>query len=342
MAHLFLATWHLYCVLVQQIFSWTKDKLKNKKRGWPVLKLIAALFIIVFLPKSLYSQDSFNLDEFSEGLDIGDESIAPTTTEVKSKEAAPKAVESPDDEGFEKISVTGSHIKRVKGEGPSPVFTVDRAMLDQSGHNSVSDVLRDMTSSSFGGMREASGSNAAGVSSANIRGLGADKTLVLLNGKRLPKDAVTGSVDMNLIPMSAVKRIEVLKDGASAVYGSDAVAGVVNFALKKNFEGVDFNTSFETTEEGDAEIWNGSLTLGGNFADDRGNVVVSMQYTERSALFADSRDISSVALTDAANADGSLFLEPFGSSGVPGTSIFTSGLPESFNSGAIFNQDRAL
>ncbi len=249
-----------------------------------MLKLIAALFIIVFLPKSLYSQDSFNLDEFSEGLDIGDESIAPTTTEVKSKEAAPKAVESPDDEGFEKISVTGSHIKRVKGEGPSPVFTVDRAMLDQSGHNSVSDVLRDMTSSSFGGMREASGSNAAGVSSANIRGLGADKTLVLLNGKRLPKDAVTGSVDMNLIPMSAVKRIEVLKDGASATYGSDALGGVINIITYKDYIGSSLSyqqaevTQFEGGSTKQADMITGSATS-------KGFVTTILSYRENETYF---------------------------------------------------------
>ncbi len=211
-----------------------------------VLKLITLFTFISFLPK-LYAQDSFSLDEFSEGLDISDESIAvkketPTTTATTNT----KVKVAPEDKEFEKIAVTGSHIKRINGEGASPIFTVDRAMIEQSGHNSVSDVLRDMTASSFGGMREASGSNAAGVATVNLRGLGSDKTLVLLNGKRLPKDAVTGSVDLNLIPLAAVKRIEVLKDGASATYGSDALGGVVNIITHKDYNGsqISYQESF--------------------------------------------------------------------------------------------------
>ena len=209
-----------------------------------MLKLITLFTFISFLPK-LFAQDSFNLDEFSEGLDVSDEtSIITPQKQIQSQSTKVKAA--PEDKEFEKISVTGSHIKRLQGEGASPVFTVDRSMIEQSGHNSVSDVLRDMTASSFGGMRESSGSNAAGVSTVNLRGLGADKTLVLLNGKRLPKDAVTGAVDLNLIPLTAVKKIEILKDGASATYGSDALGGVVNIITHKDYNGsqISYQESF--------------------------------------------------------------------------------------------------
>ncbi len=139
----------------------------------------------------------------------------------------------------ERVEVTGSHIKRIEKETISPVQVINRKSLEKSGYNSVSDVLRDTTANSFGSVREDSGSNAAGVAHVNLRGLGSSNTLVLLNGQRLPTDAVTGAVDLNLIPMAAVERIEVLKDGASATYGSDALGGVVNVITRKNFSGTE-------------------------------------------------------------------------------------------------------
>lgn len=137
----------------------------------------------------------------------------------------------------EKVEVTGSHIKRIEVEGASPVQVIDRKALEKSGYNSVSDVLRDTNANSFGSTKEQSGSNAAGVAHVDLRGLGSSSTLVLLNGQRLPSDAVTGAVDLNLIPMAAVERVEVLKDGASAIYGSDALGGVVNIITRQNFSG---------------------------------------------------------------------------------------------------------
>ena len=117
-----------------------------------------------------------------------------TQTNVETLPSAPVKKE-----GIERIEVTGSHIKRIDAEGASPVKTVTRVELEKSGYNSVSDVLRDQTANSFGSLREQSGSNAAGVAHVDLRGLGASNTLVLLNGQRLPTDAVTGAVDLNLI-----------------------------------------------------------------------------------------------------------------------------------------------
>jgi iron complex outermembrane receptor protein len=137
----------------------------------------------------------------------------------------------------EKIEVTGSHIKRIDSEGPSPVTTITKKDIERTGYNSVADVLRQDTGSSFGAAREQSGSNAAGNAEVNLRGLGSTNTLVLLNGQRMPTDAVTGAVDLNMIPLAAVERIEILKDGASAIYGSDALGGVVNIITRKDFNG---------------------------------------------------------------------------------------------------------
>ena len=138
---------------------------------------------------------------------------------------------------IEKIEVTGSHIKRIDVEGVSPVVTINRKDMEKTGYNSISDVVRDLSVNSFGSARESSGSNAAGVAQVDLRGLGSSNTLVLLNGQRLPTDAVTGAVDLNLVPMAAVERIEILKDGASAIYGSDALGGVVNIITRKDFSG---------------------------------------------------------------------------------------------------------
>lgn len=144
----------------------------------------------------------------------------------------------------ERIEVTGSHIKRIDVEGPAPIVILDKDYLEKSGATSVGDVLRNSTSSSFGSFKESTGNTWAGQSHANLRGLGSTRTLVLLDGKRLPSDAASGSVDLNMIPMAAVDRIEILKDGASATYGSDALGGVINIITKKDFAGAEATVKY--------------------------------------------------------------------------------------------------
>lgn len=188
----------------------------------------------------------------------------------------PLGVSAQEGRDVERLQVTGSHISRIDVEGPSPIQIIDRDALDQTGYNSVSDVLRDITSSSFGGIRESSGTSASGVASVSLRGLGADRTLVLLNGKRLPADPITGAVDLNLIPMAAVERIEVLKDGASATYGSDALAGVVNIITRNDFVGTEISVKtsrnrFEGGERTDVSLVNS--TIGS-----RGQVITVFNY----------------------------------------------------------------
>ena len=188
------------------------------------------------------------------------------THEVNSAEVAdpvPK-VNSESKKGAEKITVTGSHIKRIQVEGPSPVEILDREYLDKTGHNSVSDVLRDITASSFGGSRERSGSATADVATVNLRGLGASRTLVLMNGRRLPKDSIGAATDLNNIPFAAVERIEILKDGASALYGSDAIGGVVNIITKKNFDGFAFTTSGSFNAEDIGERFEAGSRISGS------------------------------------------------------------------------------
>ncbi len=163
-----------------------------------------------------------------------------------------------------------------------------RKDIEKTGHNSVADVLRDTTASSFGGARESSGSNAAGNAEVSLRGLGSANTLVLLNGQRLPSDAVTGAVDLNMIPMAAVERIEVLKDGASALYGSDALGGVVNIITRKDFSGTQLSATGTAPFEDGGIKTEVSGVNGLNF--EKLNVVNVIQYRNNKTVY--SRDRS--------------------------------------------------
>lgn len=201
---------------------------------------------------------------------------------VKADESRPAA-----EKKVERVEVTGSHIKRMNVEGATPVQTMTRKDLEKTGYTSVSDVLRDTTMNSFGSMREDSGSNAAGVASVDLRGLGASSTLVLLNGQRLPTDAVTGAVDLNLIPMAAVERIEVLKDGASATYGSDALGGVVNIITRKDFSGteVSLKQTLPQMEGGKKR----ELSIVNGINKGRMNMVNVVQYRDNDVIYSKDR-----------------------------------------------------
>ncbi|MGH8496183.1 MAG: TonB-dependent receptor plug domain-containing protein, partial [Gammaproteobacteria bacterium] len=139
------------------------------------------------------------------------------------------------------ITVTGSRIQRVDIEGPSPVAVISRDDIEATGDISVAEVLRGSTFNQFGSFKTRSGSSAQGTSTVSLRGLGSQRTLVLLDGRRIsgsPAFGAGSAQNLNTIPLDAVERIEVLRDGASAVYGSDAVGGVINVILRKDYEGL--------------------------------------------------------------------------------------------------------
>ena len=143
-------------------------------------------------------------------------------------------------EKLDTIQVTGSRIKRSDTEESLPITTITREQIELSGETNAADLLRSMTFNSSGSFRTQSGSTAQGVSSISLRGIGANRTLVLVNGRRLPKTPLTGSSqDLNTIPLAAIEKIEVLTDGASAIYGSDAIGGVVNIITRTDFNGVE-------------------------------------------------------------------------------------------------------
>ncbi len=222
---------------------------------------------------------------------------------------------------IEEVLITGSRIRRPDLEAVSPFTTIGADEFKLSGTINVEQKLAELPSTlpSFG-----SGSNNPGDGTARVdlRGLGTFRTLVLVNGRRWIPSTQSGVVDLNSIPGSLIKRVDVVTGGASAVYGSDALAGVVNFQLIDDFEGIEIGGLYDVTTENDGEKYNIDITMGGNFADGRGNAVVYASYSKREALLAGERSFSSLALTEDTNAAGKPILSPGGSSGVPGTRIF--------------------
>ena len=177
--------------------------------------------------------------------------------------------------------VTGSRIRRIDVEQARPVIVITREDIEMSGRESLADVLRNNPVNSIGSQRERSGSAWMGQATINLHGLGSNRTLVLLDGRRMPRSPVTSNhaVDLNIIPMAAVDRVEILTDSASAIYGSDAIGGVVNIILRKDYEGMEVHASADQPTREGADAESGVLTLGG--ATDRGRFLFSADFRNK-------------------------------------------------------------
>ncbi|MGL1955766.1 MAG: TonB-dependent receptor [Colwellia sp.] len=200
-------------------------------------------------------------------------------------------------EEVERIEVTGSRIKRTEMEGANPVQIITREDLVATGITNIGDILQEIPSVAGAGTNTAINNGGSGAVRISLRGLGSERTLVLLNGRRMVASGTgaDSSVDLSTIPTAIVKRIEVLKDGASAIYGSDAVAGVVNIITRDDFEGFESNLMYDvSTQEGDGETKSIDFTIG--FASDKGNAVVSAYYTQQGAQWSGDREWSEFAL----------------------------------------------
>ena len=207
-------------------------------------------------------------------------------------------------EKLQKMKVTGSRISTTDMEGPNPVDVYTASDIADMGAVSVDDVLRGLTQNGSGSY----GSNftnsfAAGSSGVSLRGLGSSRTLVLLNGRRIANYAFGQNlndtfVDLNSIPLSAVERIDVLKDGASALYGSDAIAGVINIILKRDYEGFEIKAKTGMTSERDGEELNATIT-GGKTFNDTTNVMVSFNAVSKGDIGREDRsNTASADLSD--------------------------------------------
>ena len=172
------------------------------------------------------------------------------------------------------IVVTGSRIRRTGADSPSPVSVVSAATIQQAGQPEIADVLNEQPALAITQNNQTSNLHGnAGINALDLRGLGTQRTLVLVDGRRhVPAVPGTSAVDVSTIPSGLVERVEILTGGASALYGADAVAGVANFILKKDFDGMEADLRYGNTTYWDFNTYDYSFTAGKNFADGRGNL----------------------------------------------------------------------
>lgn len=194
----------------------------------------------------------------------------------------------------QRVEITGSSIKRVDAETALPVTVITRADIDKTGITTAAELLQSLPA--MQGFQTASKSvngGGGGATSASLHSIGTGYTLVLLNGRRLAPFTTGTSVNLDSIPLSMVERVEVLTDGASAIYGADAIAGVVNFITKSNSSAGELVVSANKPQHGGGETWNASITKGfGNLETDRFNIHVGFSAENQKQLWAKDREFS--------------------------------------------------
>ena len=226
-----------------------------------------------------------------------------------------------------RVEVTGSNIKRVDTEGPAPVTVLTREDIEQRGQTTVAEVLRSLPQA--GGFTfddQFTNSFAPGTAGIGLRNLGQNATLVLVNGRRVAnygfaQNVDLAFVDLNSIPLGAIERIEVLTDGASAIYGSDAIAGVVNIILRRDFKGTEVSAGYGVTDKGDGNEIRANVIAGwGDLAKDRFNAMLVADYFHRDPINLGDRTYSRNANMESRG--GFDFRSPSGS---PGTWVQRAG-----------------
>ncbi|HTN40116.1 MAG TPA: TonB-dependent receptor plug domain-containing protein, partial [Asticcacaulis sp.] len=242
-------------------------------------------------------------------LAVGLPAIAQEATPAPDTAATPEAA--PSDEAPTEIVVTGSRIRRSEFNSPSPVQIITAEKSSLSGMVSAAEILQNSSIASGSGQINNTFTGYVvnggdGINTVSLRGLGAQRSLVLLNGHRMPPAGVGGTVaavDLNTIPDSVVSRYEILKDGASSIYGSDAVAGVVNIITRKNTDGVELSATTKVSEHGGGDSYEVTGLWGKTF--DRGDLMISLSGYELKELTVGDRDAFSCPANNYFNADGS-------------------------------------
>jgi len=218
------------------------------------------------------------------------------------------------------VVVTGSRISKKDFSSPSPIVTVNSQAFDNRAGPEIEQTLNQLPqfhadlNSQIGqaGAGQPSASQTPGAAFLNLRGLGPNRNLVLIDGRRAQPTNGQLVVDINTIPEEVIDSVEVVTGGASAVYGADAVSGVVNFKLKHHFQGLEVSAQYGVSEHGDNREPNVSAIIGTNFPNDRGNVMFSAMYTQRSVVFAKDRAFSDAGINDPhTNAFGSYPFLPY-------------------------------
>lgn len=235
---------------------------------------------------------------------------------VSAQESPAEAPASDSATQLDVIEVTGSRLKRTDIEGPLPVTVLSRGDIDISGDITIADFLRSQTFNSFGSFDAASGFGAAqGGALISLRGLGSERTLVLLDGRRLPGGpAFNGAAqNLNVLPMAAVERIEVLREGASAIYGSDAIGGVINIITRKDYSGTQISGQVDRPSQAGGNGANSSFITG--FVTPTSNFIMTLDHSQRDIIFSRDRSYTSAIIGSAAGAQQSFengLASPFG------------------------------
>lgn len=211
-------------------------------------------------------------------------------------EAAPNVQDETAEQPATDVIVTGSRIARPDLTTASPVNVVGQAEIQFRQPASADDLLRSLPAVRPNlGRGVNNGSD--GSSSIDLRGIGTNRTLVLLDGRRIVPFGLDNVVDTNVIPIALLERVDVVTGGASTVYGADAVAGVVNFITRRNFSGAEAQAQYGISDRGDARQYKADLTIGSNLADDKGNVVIGLGYTKSDELLTTNRSIGTIPVS---------------------------------------------
>ncbi|MCH8683745.1 TonB-dependent receptor plug domain-containing protein [Pedomonas mirosovicensis] len=236
--------------------------------------------------------------------------------------SSPVALAQQDTPETETIIVTGSRIARPDLSSSSPLSVVGQKEFALAGATNVESVL-NVLPQVIPGQTAFSNNPGGGIATIDLRGLEEERTLVLVNGRRYIFYDTSQIVDINNVPTFLVDRVDVVTGGASAVYGSDAIAGVVNFVLRQDFEGVEIGSTYRITEKGDGERIDVNATIGTNFADDRGNILAYVNYYKRKSIYQSARRFSRFALVDDVDAAGNpVLVQGAVRSCLPGASRF--------------------
>lgn len=261
---------------------------------------------------------------------------------VSAQQATPATPPAETATQLDTIEVTGSRLKRSDIEGPLPVTVFSRADIDISGDISVADFLRSQTFNSFGSFDAASGfgGGAQGGALISLRGLGSERTLVLLDGRRLPgAPAFSGAAqNLNVIPMAAVERIEVLREGASAIYGSDAIGGVINIITRKDYSGTQISGQLDRPTQAGGDGATSSFITG--LATPTSNFIMTLDHSQRDIIFSRDRDYTAAITGSAAGAQQSYDNGRASAFGFPGSFYANrtdaAGTPVQFRNGGTF------
>lgn len=270
----------------------------------------------------------------TQGDTLGAQSTQEQPATGQTDEARAAAGQATETEAAGEVIVTGSRIASPTITSVSPVQVVSDAQIDQSGVANVQDLLLENPAFGTPGLTRTNSAfltSGTGAAIVDLRNLGSDRTLVLINGRRvvagLPGSA---TVDLNVIPTQFIQRVDILTGGASSLYGSDAVAGVVNVIYKDDFQGVEANAQYNITQRGDTPEYQANVTVGGNFADDRGNIMAHIGYTNQGQLLSRQRantrvdDSDRFAVVTGDPADYGVSVSPT-FSGIPPQGVFTAG-----------------